>query len=104
MVRRTTESEPMDPATFVAPPDDTGRGHFDWTDRHERVLGALTAAEEERGGEAPHLEQIARRAGLGEDETRRLLHDLVRVHRMAAELAGSDRPDPGPRHETTPPL
>lgn len=83
----------------------TGRrrpGHIDWTDRHEQVLGALTAAEEERGGEAVHLEEIARRAGLAEDETRRLLQDLVRVHRRATELAGSDRPDLGPRYETTP--
>ncbi|MEU3511087.1 hypothetical protein ABZ733_24990 [Streptomyces longwoodensis] len=102
MVRRTTDGELMDPAALVAPPDDAGRGHSDWSDRHERVLGALTAAEEEGGGEAVHLEEIARRAGLGEDETRQLLHDLVRVHRMATELAGSDRPDLGPRYEAAP--
>lgn len=102
MVRRTTDGELMDPAALVAPPDDAGPGHIDWTDRHEQVLGALTAAEEERGGEAVHLEEVARRAGLAEDETRRLLHDLVRVHRRATELAGSDRPDLGPRYETTP--
>ncbi|WP_326779493.1 helix-turn-helix domain-containing protein [Streptomyces longwoodensis] len=97
---RTTDGELMDPAALVAPPDDPTPG-IDWTDRHEQVLGALTAAEEERGGEAVHLEEIARRAGLAEDETRRLLQDLVRC--TAGPRAGRQRPlDLGPRYETTP--
>ncbi|MFJ1730455.1 hypothetical protein [Streptomyces sp. NPDC088254] len=75
-----------------------------YTERHEEVLRALAAAEERGGGEPVHLEEISRGAGLGTDETQILLDDLRRVHHRVTELAGSDRPDLGPRFGTAPRL
>jgi hypothetical protein len=41
-------------------------------------------------------------AGLPEEQTRLLLHDLISVRRMVAELEGSDTSDLGPRFEVKP--
>ncbi|GAA3244471.1 hypothetical protein MTQ10_24355 [Streptomyces sp. XM83C] len=90
------------PAGSREAPDVTGQEHADWSDRHERVFGALTRAQERNGGQAVHLEEIAAQAGLGPEETRALLHDLTTVHRLVTELAGGDRPDLGPRYEVMP--
>ncbi|MFI6035787.1 hypothetical protein ACIBBD_16755 [Streptomyces sp. NPDC051315] len=82
----------------------SGRPHPDYTDRHEEVFRALTAAEERHGGEGIHLEEISRLAGIGPEETRGLLDELTREHRLVTELAGTDRPDLGPRFGTKPRL
>ncbi|MFF9624540.1 hypothetical protein [Streptomyces griseosporeus] len=79
-----------------------GQEYPDWSDRHERVFNALSAAQERNSGQAVHLEDIAATAGLGLQETRTLLHDLTRVQRLVTELAGGDRPDLGPRYEVKP--
>ncbi|MFE0354617.1 hypothetical protein ACFW2I_14075 [Streptomyces nigra] len=54
-------------------------------------------------GDAVLLGEIARRAEVPPDETRALLHDLTRVHRLVTELAGVDTPDMGPRWEAQAP-
>ncbi|MFH8935895.1 hypothetical protein [Streptomyces griseosporeus] len=79
-----------------------GHEYPDWSDRHERVFGALSEAQQRNRGQAVHLEDIAATAGLGLQETRTLLHDLTRVQRLVTELAGGDRPDLGPRYEVKP--
>ena len=84
--------------------DFSGRGHPDYTDEHAKVFTALTMAQEEHNGEAVYLDQIADGAGLPEDQTRVLLHDLVTVHRLVTELQGTDNPDMGPRFEVKPRL
>lgn len=83
-------------------PDVRDRGQLHYTDRHEEVFQALTTAEERNSGEPVPLEEISRVAGLGTDETQALLDDLTRVHRLVTELAGTDRPDLGPRFGTKP--
>ena len=87
-------------------PDDSfrGRGHPEYSDAHERVFRVLADAEQQHGGEGVYLEDIARGAGLPQDETRTLLHDLVSVHRLVTELRGVDSPDLGPRFEVKPRL
>jgi hypothetical protein len=57
------------------------------------------AHEAHRSGGSP----IAR-LGVAAWETAGLLHDLVTVHGLATELAGSDTPDMGPRFEIKPRL
>lgn len=79
-------------------------GQPPYTARHEEVFRALASAEERNGGEPVHLEEISRGAGLGTDETQILLDDLRRLHHRVTELAGSDRPDLGPRFGTAPRL
>ncbi|WP_165985475.1 hypothetical protein [Streptomyces sp. YIM 98790] len=79
-----------------------GRGAPEYGPDHERVFQALSAAEEEHGGEGVYLPEIARLAGLPLEEVRLLVHDLVVVHGLATELQGTDRPDLGPRYETKP--
>ena len=86
------------------PPPEPWPADEGYTPRHERVLGALADAEAKRDGEAVYLDEISRRAGLPEDETRDLLHDLVTVHRLVTELIGADVPDLGPRFELKPRL
>ncbi|MEU3342370.1 hypothetical protein [Streptomyces sp. NPDC006668] len=73
----------------------------EYTQEHERVFQAVSAAHD---GEAVLLDDIARRADIPPNETRALLHDLTRVHRVVTELAGADTPDMGPRWETKPRL
>ncbi|MHC3475654.1 hypothetical protein ACYF6T_44325 [Streptomyces sp. 7R007] len=99
MVRDDSQGD--DRKRAAAPParDFTGHGHPGYTDRHERVLQGLAAAQEHRGGGAVHLEEIARASGVSPEEARTLLHDLTREHRLATELAGTDEPDMGPRFE-----
>jgi hypothetical protein len=82
----------------------TGRGRPGYSERHEQVFQSLTAAQERHGGEAVHLDEIARTTGLSPEETRTLLHDLTQVHRLVTELAGADQPDLGPRYEVRPRL
>ncbi|MDN0199194.1 hypothetical protein [Streptomyces sp. S.PNR 29] len=81
-----------------------GRGRPGYSEQHEQVFQSLTAAQERHGGEAVHLDEIARTSGLPPEETRTLLHDLTQVHRLVTEVAGADRPDLGPRYEVQPRL
>ncbi|MFF9161535.1 hypothetical protein ACF081_14905 [Streptomyces longwoodensis] len=76
----------------------------EYTPEHERVFQAVTAGQAAHDGDAVVLDDIARRADLPPDETRALLHDLTRVHRLVTELAGTDTPDMGPRWEAKPRL
>ncbi|MFF8193349.1 hypothetical protein ACF05L_21385 [Streptomyces bobili] len=73
-----------------------------YTEAHELVFQALTRVQREHQGEAAHLEEVAGASGLPPDETSGLLHELVTVHGLATELAGSDSPDMGPRFEVMP--
>lgn len=73
-----------------------------YTEAHELVFQALTRIQRDHQGEAAHLEEVAAASGLPPDETSELLHDLVTVHGLATELAGSDSPDMGPRFEVKP--
>jgi uncharacterized protein YbjT (DUF2867 family) len=98
------DADVKDPAARGAERTFTGRGSAGYTAEHEKVFSALTAAQQENGGEAVHLSQISRAAGLSGEETRALLHDLMQVHHLVTELAGSDTPDMGPRFETKPRL
>ncbi|WP_262505176.1 hypothetical protein [Streptomyces sp. TRM68367] len=59
-------------------PTFAGRQPPDYTDRHEQVFRSLSGAQERHGGEAVHLDEIARASGLPPDETRTLLHDWPR--------------------------
>lgn len=76
-----------------------GRGHPAYSAAHARVFETLTAAEAENGGEGVYLEEIARRSGVPQEQTRGLLHDLIVAHGLAAELQHLDQPDLGPRYE-----
>jgi hypothetical protein len=98
------ERELRDPTATDPGPTYAGRGHPRYTDRHEDVFRSLSAAQERHGGEAVHLDEIARTAGLPQEETRTLLHDLTQAHRLVTELAGGDEPDQGPRYEVKPRL
>ncbi|WP_326597812.1 hypothetical protein [Streptomyces sp. NBC_01803] len=80
----------------------TGRGRPEYGPEHEKVFQALGDAERRHGGEAVYAQEIARTAGMPEERTRVLLHDLVSVHRLATELQRTDQPDLGPRYETKP--
>ena len=93
--------EPADDSPLV---DFSGRGHPDYSDEHAQVFTALTLTQEEHNGEAVYLDEIADGAGLPEEQTRVLLHDLITVHRLVTELQGSDYPDLGPRFEVKPRL
>jgi hypothetical protein len=73
-----------------------------YTEAHEEIVRALAEAEVQHGGEAVYLEEVARRAGRSEKETRALLHDLVTAHRLVTELQGTDAPDLGPRYASKP--
>ncbi|MGW2787728.1 hypothetical protein ACWC3X_42205 [Streptomyces populi] len=76
----------------------------EYTQEHERVFQAVSAAQAAHDGDAVLLDDIARRADIPLNETRALLHDLTRVHRLVTELAGVDTPDMGPRWEIKPRL
>jgi hypothetical protein len=76
----------------------------EYTQEHERVLQAVSAAQTAHDGDAAFLDDIARRADIPPNETRALLHDLTQVHRLVTELAEVDTPDMGPRWETKPRL
>ncbi|MFE3032356.1 hypothetical protein ACFXKY_11955 [Streptomyces canus] len=76
----------------------------EYTQEHERVFQAVSAAQAAHDGDAVYLDEIARGADIPPNETRALLHDLTRVHRLVTELAGADTPDMGPRWETKPRL
>ncbi|MEO3751116.1 hypothetical protein [Streptomyces sp. B6B3] len=72
----------------------------EYTEAHARVFRALAVAESEHGGDAVHLDEVARDADLPRDETHALLRELMSVHRLVTELQGTDVPDQGPRFET----
>ncbi|MEU6389694.1 hypothetical protein [Streptomyces sp. NPDC046939] len=76
----------------------------EYTPEHERVFQAVSAEQAAHDGDAVLLDDIARRAEMPPSETRALLHDLTRVHRLVTELAGTDTPDMGPRWEAKPRL
>ncbi|MGV9944267.1 hypothetical protein [Streptomyces sp. NPDC003401] len=75
-----------------------------YSEEHERVFQVLGRLQRAHRGEAVHLEEVASASRLPPEETSALLHDLVAVHGLAAELAGSDTPDLGPRFEIRPRL
>ena len=103
--RREGETVPRrQPADDSPVVDFSGRGHPDYTDEHGQVFAALTLTQEEHNGEAVYLDEIADAAGYSREQTRVLLHDLTRVHRLVTELEGSDTPDLGPRFEVKPRL
>lgn len=68
------------------------------------MFRAVSAEQAAHGGDAVLLDDIARRADISPDETRALLHDLMRVHRLVTELAGAGTLDMGPRWEIKPRL
>ena len=78
--------------------------HADYSEAHEQVFRALTEAQEEHGGEAVYLDEVARGSGMPQDQVRALLHDLARVHRLVTMLEQTDTPDLGPRFEVKPRL
>jgi hypothetical protein len=98
------ETVPRPERTDDTQPPEFGPGNPDYTEDHAKVFTALTLAQEERGGEAVYVDEIADRAGLPEEQTRVLLHDLITVQRLVTELQGSDNPDLGPRFEVKPRL
>ncbi|MGV9990164.1 hypothetical protein [Streptomyces sp. NPDC003374] len=98
------EERIKDPAAVGPERTFVERERQEYTPEHERVFQALSAAQAEHDGDAVLLDEIARRADLPPDETRALLHDLTRVHRLVTELAGVDTPDMGPRWEAKPRL
>ncbi|MEU1573303.1 hypothetical protein ABZ519_19460 [Streptomyces collinus] len=75
-----------------------------YTQAHEQIFEALSRAQEEHHGEAVHLDEVARAAGLSREQTSSVLHELVAVHELATELSGSDIPDMGPLFEIKPRL
>jgi hypothetical protein len=91
----------------VAPgggPERAFAGQAGYSDAHEQVFRALTQAQEEHGGEAVYLDEVARGSGMPRDRVRALLHDLARVHRLVTVLEHADAPDRGPRYEVKPRL
>ncbi|MFF9060420.1 hypothetical protein ACIRPQ_14100 [Streptomyces sp. NPDC101213] len=87
-----------------APQSRSFEGRGPYSEEHERVFQALRRLQREHRGEAVHLEEVASASRLPPEETSGLLHDLVTVHGLATELAGSDTPDLGPRFELRPHL
>jgi hypothetical protein len=73
-----------------------------YSEEHAQVFTALVLTQEEHNGDAVYLDDIADGAGLPESETRDLLHDLISVHHLVAELEGSDTSGLGPRFEVKP--
>jgi hypothetical protein len=60
-------------------------------------------AELEDDSSAPHLQDIARRAGLGLAETRDAVHRLLHTEpKILHEVPDSDRTDLGPSYELAP--
>jgi len=52
---------------------------------------------------APYMQDIARRAGLGLDQTRAAVHRLLHSEpKILHEVPGSDGADPGPTYELAP--
>jgi hypothetical protein len=98
------EKTVRDPSAQDADRSFSGRERPDYTERHEQVFKAVSAVQEHQGGEAAYLQAIARAAGLDQEETRVLLHDLTRVHGLVTALAAGDEPDMGPRYEVKPRL
>lgn len=98
------EAELRDPTASGPELTYAGRGHPGYSDRHEQVFRSLSTAQERLGGDAVHLDEIARTSGMPPEDTRTLLHDLTQEHRLVTELAGSDAPDMGPRYEVRPRL
>ncbi|MGC0208303.1 hypothetical protein [Streptomyces levis] len=98
------EEQIKDPAAAGAERTFVEGERQEYTQEHERVFQAVSAGQAAHDGDAVLLDDIARRADMPPNETRALLHDLTRVHRLVTELAGTDTPDMGPRWETKPRL
>ena len=79
-----------------------GRGRPGYTEAHEQVFAALTAAQAANGGDAVYLDEVARGSGFPADQTRALLHDLAEVDHLVTILQGTDTPDLGERFEVKP--
>lgn len=86
------------PATAFDP-----AGH-EYTVEHERVFGAVAAAQGTHQGEGTYLEEVVTRSGLPEDRVRELLHELSAVFRLVTRLRETDTPGLGPRYEVKPRL
>ena len=80
-------------------PERSFTSHADYSETHELVFRALTEAQEQHGGEAVYLDEVARNSGIPRDQVRALLHDLAQVHRLITVLGQTDVPDMGPRFE-----
>ncbi|HZG03551.1 MAG TPA: hypothetical protein VE546_08260 [Streptomyces sp.] len=102
--KQGARSTPDTGAGPAAEPDRTfrGRGAPPYGEEHERVFRALATEEEKRPDGAVHLQDVSRAAGLPQERTRVLLHDLVTVHKLATEVQDTGSPDLGPRYETKP--
>jgi hypothetical protein len=81
-----------------------GRGRPGYTEAHEQVFAALSAAQAANGGDAVYLDEVAHGSGLPADQTRALLHDLAEVDHLVTILQGTDTPDLGERFEVKPRL
>lgn len=80
------EEELVDTAATESARTFEGRGNPSYGEQHEQVFSALTALEEESGGEGVALQDVAQAAGFSPEDTRVLLHDLVTVHRLVTEV------------------
>lgn len=80
------------------------RGQAEYTEIHERVFRAVADAEQAHDGEGAYLQDISRRAGLTESQTRTVLHELTAGHGLVTQLEGTDDPDLGTRYEVKPRL
>lgn len=85
-------------------PERAFTSHPDYSQEHKQVFRALTEAQQEHGGEAVYLDDVARASGMPREQARDLLHDLTRVHRLVTVLEQADAPDLGPRFEVKPRL
>lgn len=85
-------------------PERAFTSHPDYSQAHEQVFRALTEAQQEHGGEAVYLDDVARASGMPREQALDLLHDLARVHRLVTVLEQADAPDLGPRFEVKPRL
>jgi hypothetical protein len=81
-----------------------GRGRPGYTEAHEQVFAALTAAQAANGGDAVDLDEVARGSGLPPDQARALLHDLAEVDHLVTILQPTDTPDRRERFEEKPRL
>lgn len=94
-----TRQAPQEPETE---PRFDKRHRAEYSPEHEEVFRAVAQAQEEHDGAAVRLDEIAALSSLSAERIRTLLHDLVSVHRLVAEVQGADTPDLGSRFEAKP--
>ncbi|MDJ1132973.1 hypothetical protein [Streptomyces iconiensis] len=80
------EEELVDTAATEPARTFQGRGSPPYGDQHEQVFRALASTEADNGGNPVALQDVAQAAGLTDEDTRVLLHDLVSVHNLATEI------------------